>query len=85
MRTRSYKYILSQGNAPFFPDGASLYDLEADPKELQNLAGRNLPAEAEMSNLLRRWLADRRQREKTIPKDLPPEEIERLRALGYIQ
>ncbi|HVR98876.1 MAG TPA: sulfatase [Thermoanaerobaculia bacterium] len=85
VRTRSYKYILSQGNAPFFPDGASLYDLKADPKELQNLAGRNLPAEAEMSNLLRRWLADRRQRPKTVPKDLPPEEIERLRALGYIQ
>ncbi len=84
-RTRDYKYILSQGNAPFFPDGASLYDLKADPGETQNLAGKNLPAEVEMSSLLRRWLAERRDRPKAVPKDLPPEEIERLRALGYIQ
>jgi arylsulfatase A-like enzyme len=84
-RTREHKYILSQGNPQFFPDGPSLYDVKADPGETRNLAGQNLPAERQMSDLLFRWLADRSHHTETTPKDLSPEEIERLRALGYIQ
>jgi hypothetical protein len=84
-RTREHKYILSQGNPQFFPDGASLYDVAADPAETRNLAGRNLPAEQRMKDLLFRWLADRRHHTETTPKDLSPEEIERLRARGYIR
>ncbi|HYG62929.1 MAG TPA: sulfatase-like hydrolase/transferase, partial [Thermoanaerobaculia bacterium] len=84
-RTREHKYILSQGNPQFFPDGPSLYDVNADPGETRNLAGQNLAAERQMADLLFRWLADRRHHTETTPKDLSPEEIERLRALGYIR
>jgi arylsulfatase A-like enzyme len=84
VRTREYKYILSQGNARFFPDGPSLYDLKADPAETKNLAGRNLPVERQMADLLFRWLADRRHHSQTTTQDLSQEEIERLKALGYL-
>jgi arylsulfatase A-like enzyme len=84
VRTRDYKYILSQGNARFFPDGPSLYDLKADPAETRNLAGRGLPVERQMADLLFRWLADRRHHSQTTTQDLSREEIERLKALGYL-
>jgi arylsulfatase A-like enzyme len=83
VRTRTHKYILSQGNTLFFPDGAYLYDLAADPKEETNLAGRNLPVEREMAETLRRWLAARRPASGTTSRVLSPEEEARLRALGY--
>jgi hypothetical protein len=38
-----------------------------------------------MADLLFRWLADRRHHTETTPKDLSREEIERLRALGYLR
>jgi arylsulfatase len=84
VRTDRYKYVLSRGNTQFISDGAALYDLASDPGETRNLAGRNLPAEREMAALLGRWLADRRGRPAAAqPKGLTPEEIERLRSLGY--
>lgn len=85
VRTREQKYIVSSGNTQFFPDGAALYDLTADPGETTNLAGRNLPAERELENLLRRFLADRGRKGPTPEtRNLAPEEIERLKALGYL-
>jgi arylsulfatase A-like enzyme len=84
VRTRDYKYILSQGNT-FIPDGAYFYDVRKDPQELRNLLGQGLPAEKQMSDLLTRWLADRKNgKPQTIPRNLTPEEEARLRALGYL-
>jgi arylsulfatase len=83
-RTPEWKLILSEGNPQFFPDGPYLYDLGADPGETENLAGRGLPQEKELNDLLRRWLADRRPGPDVRPRDLSPEDVERLRALGYL-
>src|SRR6185295_19365593 len=58
VRTQEYRYGLNQGNdRRFLPDGPYLYDLEADPGEVQNLAGRGLPVEKELNGLLLRWLS----------------------------
>jgi arylsulfatase A-like enzyme len=83
VRTREHRYGLNQGNAPF-PDGPYLYDLKADPQETQNLAGRGLPIEKELNGLLLRWLADRRKSATPQSRDLTEEEIQKLRALGYM-
>lgn len=83
VRTPEHKYILSQGNT-FLPDGPSLFDLRKDPGEVQNLAGKGLPVEKEMADLLTRWLADRRGGPKSTPRNLSPEEEARMRALGYL-
>jgi arylsulfatase len=84
VRTARWKFVLSQGNTQFLPDGPTLYDLAADPGETRNLAGRSLPAERELAELLGRWSSDRRGRPAAAqPKGLTPEEIERLRSLGY--
>ncbi|HEY7214690.1 MAG TPA: sulfatase [Thermoanaerobaculia bacterium] len=83
LRTREHRYGLSQGNERFFPDGPYLYDLKADPDEVQNLAGRGLPVEKELNQLLLRWLADRRKNPNPQSRTLTEEEERKLRALGY--
>ena len=83
VRTREHRYGMNQGNAPF-PDGPYLYDLKADPEETQNLAGRGLPVEKELNGLVLRWLADRRKSATPRSRDLTEEEIQKLRALGYM-
>jgi arylsulfatase len=83
LRTREHRYGLSQGNERFFPDGPYLYDLEADPDEVQNLAGRGLPVEKELNRLLLRWLAERRKNPNPQSRTLTEEEERKLRALGY--
>jgi arylsulfatase len=84
VRTPEHKYLLSQGNTQFFPDGAALYDLKADPGETRNLAGQGLPAEQQLADLLRRWLADRRNSPQARPREQTDEEKARLKALGYL-
>jgi arylsulfatase len=84
VRTPAAKYILSQGNARFFPDGAFFYDLNADPGETRNLAGQGLPAEQQLADLLRRWLANRRHSPEARPREQSDEEKARLKALGYL-
>ena len=89
VRTPDFKYILSEGNTQFDPayfhDGAYLYDLKADPAEVTNLVGRGLAAEARLSDLLRRWLADRRDHPAAPGREQTDEEKARLKSLGYIQ
>jgi len=84
VRTPESQYILSQGNTRFFADGAYLYDLRKDPGETVNLAGRGLPAEAQLGETLRRWLVDRRPRPEAPGRQQSEEEKARLKALGYI-
>jgi len=75
VRTRDFKYI---------QNGPELYDLKADPAETKNLAGRGLAVERELSDLLRRWQADRRAHPEARPIDPTGEEKARLKALGYV-
>lgn len=82
VRTRRHKYWWSRGNR-FVPDGVYLYDLERDPGETANLAGTGLPVERELAALLERWLA-RRGADPTQKGTQSEEELERLRALGYL-
>ncbi len=64
--------------------GRYLYDLRDDPAQEVNLAGQGLEIEATLANALRHWLADRRQGEAPEPQALTEEEVEQLRALGYV-
>jgi len=59
-----------------------LFDLEADPQERINLAGKGGVREASLHRLLEGWLAAAK-RPQSGPA-LTPEEIARLRALGYL-
>jgi arylsulfatase A-like enzyme len=83
VRTREYRYGRNEGNDRFLPPGPYLYDLKADPAEVQNLAGRGLPVEKELNDLLLRWLAERRKSTDPRSRELTEEEEQRLRALGY--
>lgn len=83
VRTPGHRYGLSQGNPQFIPDGPYLYDLKADPGETRNLAGRDLPIEKELNQLLLRWISDRKRSPNPESRDLTEEEEKKLRALGY--
>jgi arylsulfatase A-like enzyme len=83
VRTATHRYFRIHGETTI-PDGAYLYDLTKDPGELHNLAGRGLPVERELSNLLDRWLADRRPGPRPESQKLTDEERQQLRALGYV-
>lgn len=84
VRTARAKYILSQGNAQFLPDGPSLFDLEKDPGELTNLSGKGNPEEKRLAGLLVRFLAERRKAPDAKTRQLTAEETARLKALGYL-
>jgi arylsulfatase A-like enzyme len=83
VRGRGYRYMLSQGNTRFFPDGPYLFDETADPAETVNLVGKGLPAERELDLLLRRWLADRGTGPGPRQQNLSDEDTKRLKSLGY--
>lgn len=83
VRTRRWRYFESVGS-PFVADGAYLYDLEADPGELVNLAGQERREEAELRGLLQRWRESAAARRVVEPRTLSPEDEAELRALGYL-
>ncbi len=83
VRTLRHSYMVSLDN-PYFEDGRYLFDLEKDPQELHNLAGTGMPEEDELDLALKNWLSDRRKSVQTHPTDLSQEQIDRLRALGYL-
>jgi arylsulfatase A-like enzyme len=72
-----FKYIA------FSTGKKQLFNLEADPDENRELAGAATPETAQLSDGLDRWV-------KTIPaqarqrKTIPPEEMKRLKSLGYV-
>jgi len=64
-----------------------LFDLKDDPEELRNLAGRDGPTETHLRSLLSEF---EEQGAKVNPTsghelELPEEELQRLRSLGYIR
>jgi arylsulfatase A-like enzyme len=83
VRTLTHRYMLSSGNARFFPDGPYLFDERADPAESVNRVGQRLPEERQLDDLLRRWLADRGKGPGPQSKSLSDEDAQRLKSLGY--
>ena len=82
---RTSRHLLYRNAAdPLFPRGDFFYDLETDPGEEQNLAGRGEPEEARLAAALDGFLAKKRDLEAVAPLEIAPEERERLRALGYV-
>lgn len=79
IRRGIWKYI--EGEAE---QTRELYDLDLDPDELVNLYAPDHPVATELASKLAAWHHDN---ERTTPQqpDLTPEEIERLRNLGYIE
>ena len=77
---RSYKFIHSLTDDR---DWEELYDLETDPDELVDLAPSAPPILDELRTILRKRLRSSAMAEVNEAK-LSEEEIERLRALGYI-
>ena len=74
-----YKLILS---TPFAR--TELYDLDRDPGERENLAPALPAVEAELRGAIERW---RQDVPDTASRDaeIPPEKVEALRALGYVE
>ena len=67
-------------------DGVQLFDLERDPGERQDVAARDADAAAALSEQLETRLNE--ARERAMPPEqraLTEEEIQRLRALGYLR
>ncbi len=83
VRTARYKYFVSHGES-LVPEGAHLFDVAADPGELHDLAGQGVAAEAELAEVLRLWLGERRPAPGIAPQALSEEDRARLRALGYL-
>ena len=70
------------GNLPQRSKHAALYDLVADPAESENVIDAHPEVAARLGAELRAWTA-------SIPTDAPPperdeEQLEMLRALGYV-
>ncbi len=84
VRDKGYKLIWNfDRRAPFSnePVVEELYDLAADPEELQNLIARPPPALDALRDRLRLWVHE----PPPLPERSPSEDIKaRLRALGYL-
>jgi arylsulfatase A-like enzyme len=83
IRTARYKYIWMEPNDQV-DAGAYLFDLATDPAEDVNLAGRGLEIELELSRALAAWRGAGKAPlvESRVPRG---EDLESLRALGYVQ
>jgi hypothetical protein len=61
------------------------FDLKADPNERGSAPPPSSATARIRASLLDRWRSAHRQGQGGPPVDLSPEQIEQLRALGYIQ
>ena len=86
-RTGSYKLVQHT------TDGLALFNLEADPDELKNIVDQDKYTTQGLVDELAEWqnklglpdLDAPIDAEKKMPEDLSEEELEALRALGYIE
>jgi arylsulfatase A-like enzyme len=61
-----------------------LFDIARDPRERRDLAAEQPERAAELERRIADWRA-RYTRDETAPEAVSPEDVERLRALGYVQ
>lgn len=79
LRTPEWKLIYRH-----LDDAYELYDLVADPKESVDVAGERPEAEAELRALLDAWIGSMDGGPEDAERELSPEALEQLKALGYI-
>ncbi len=83
---RNFRRLVRKGRYTLHYDAASnsfaLYDLEADPREQHDIAAREAAIVAELSAELNRFMRSSRKAGR-LPQ-LDPEQIRRLRQLGYV-
>jgi arylsulfatase A-like enzyme len=86
-RGERYKYILDLEKNASLPE--ALYDWQTDPGELKNLIGSHPEVAEDMRSSLSRLVTEMSLEVRTMSKpevvDMSPEEIRKLRSLGYIR
>lgn len=80
IRTNPYKLIWTVNK------GTELFDLNADPGETHNLAGREVEVQTKLSNILKSWANQiPSAKDISLMKSQDTESLEILRSLGYIK
>ncbi len=79
VRTPHWKLIRYPGRDG---DYVELYDLEADPQERTDVAGRSPELRDRLLRILESWLGD--EKGSRSPEELDPELLEQLKSLGYV-
>jgi arylsulfatase A-like enzyme len=82
-----WKLIHNLSRPPDWPE-YELFDHQEDPLNFQNLASENPEIVERLAQLLERWhqaALEARVESEENAEDMSPEEIEKLRSLGYIQ
>ncbi len=80
VRTREWKLIEATA-----PPAVELYDLASDPGETRNVAADNRRVVADLRQRLATWRDAQQPVEAAdVEVELSPEEVERLKALGYL-
>jgi arylsulfatase A-like enzyme len=69
---------------PIVP-GYELYDLIDDPGEQHNIWAPSLPVAQRLQATLNAWMLDHEPLQPVPAPELTPEELERLRSLGYVE
>lgn len=81
----SWKTVLSFKVRDGTPAGEEWFDLAQDPRELRSTPPPKAAADVLRARLVKRWQDAVRQGQGAVPVDLSSEQIEQLRALGYIR
>lgn len=86
LRSERFKYMMAE---PKKVDSersgwATLFDLDSDPKETQDVAADEPEIFDRMKSLMEILLSDGEAAEETVPADLDPELKKQLQALGYL-
>jgi len=85
VRTRRFKYVDLRDH-PRLGGPPQLYDLAADPGEAADARGTAAAEAARLAEVLRRWRQDTRGDAPTaLPADVGQEDLDQLRALGYLR
>jgi arylsulfatase A-like enzyme len=77
VREGDWKLVIGPG------EGRELFDLARDPREREDRAAAQPERAAEMEERIRAWLREH-GRPDVQPEQVSPEDLERLRALGYV-
>lgn len=82
VRGRQWKMVTSNIHSK---NGFKMFDLLSDPKEKSNLADKDKEMEAKLKTKLLKTYAQLKKQDLSKKVTLTPEEIKRLKSLGYLQ